>query len=120
MARHLWPTRSRRPSAARSISLLEEGPWQQRVGRIEAQLREELDVYADHPAVKDVRVLGAIGVVECHDPVSVAAAQERFIDAGVWIRPFGSLIYLMPPYIMDTDDLTCLTAAVELAFGLEG
>jgi len=101
--------------AAKSIDLLLEGPWQQRVGRIEAQLQEELGAYADHAAVKDVRVLGAIGVVECHDPVSVAAAQERFVDAGVWIRPFGNLIYLMPPYIIDTNELTCLTAAIELA-----
>jgi len=104
--------------AAKSVDLLLESPWRQRIGRIEAQLQEELGVYADHPAVKDVRVLGAIGVVECHDAVSVAATQERFVAAGVWIRPFGNLIYLMPPYIIDTDELSCLTAAIELAFDL--
>jgi adenosylmethionine-8-amino-7-oxononanoate aminotransferase len=102
--------------ATKSIALLIDGPWQARVQHIEAQLRDELAVYADHPAVKDVRVLGAIGVVECHGPVDVANAQQRFVDAGVWIRPFGNLVYLMPPYIIDTPDLTCLTAAIELAW----
>jgi adenosylmethionine-8-amino-7-oxononanoate aminotransferase len=102
--------------AAKSIALLLDSPWQARIQSIEAQLREELAVYADHPAVKDVRVLGAIGVVECREPVDVAEAQRRFVDAGVWIRPFGNLVYLMPPYIIDTHDLTCLTAAIELAW----
>jgi adenosylmethionine-8-amino-7-oxononanoate aminotransferase len=102
--------------AAKSIALLLESPWQARIQSIEAQLREELSGYADHPAVKDVRVLGAIGVVECHEPIAIADAQRRFVDAGVWIRPFGDLVYLMPPYIIDTQDLTCLTAAIGLAW----
>jgi adenosylmethionine-8-amino-7-oxononanoate aminotransferase len=106
--------------AAKSIALLLDSPWQARIQSIEAQLREELAVYADHPAVKDVRVLGAIGVVECREPVDVAEAQRRFVDAGVWIRPFGNLVYLMPPYIIDTHDLTCLTAAIELAWSHSG
>lgn len=101
--------------AARSVELLLASPWQQRVAAIEEQMRQELAVYADHPAVEDVRVLGAIGVVETREPVDVAAVQKRFVEAGVWIRPFGRLIYLMPPYVISPADLSALTAAVGLA-----
>jgi adenosylmethionine-8-amino-7-oxononanoate aminotransferase len=101
--------------ASASIALLLDSDWQGRVGSIEQQLSTELGRYKNHPRVADVRVLGAIGVVELHETVDVAALQTRFVDAGVWIRPFGRLIYLMPPYIMDTGDLSRLTAAIELA-----
>lgn len=101
--------------ATKSIDLLLGSPWQDRISRIEAQLRDELAEYSEHDAVEDVRVLGAIGVVECRDPVSVAEAQKKFVDAGVWIRPFGNLIYLMPPYIIEPEDLSCLTKAIGLA-----
>jgi adenosylmethionine-8-amino-7-oxononanoate aminotransferase len=101
--------------AARSIDVLLAGAWQARVAGIEAQLRSGLAGYAAHPAVADVRVLGAIGVVETREPVDVARAQRRFVDAGVWIRPFGRLVYLMPPYIIEADDLARLTGAVALA-----
>ena len=100
--------------ACRSIELLLETPWQKRVARIEAQLRDELSPYADHPAVHDVRVLGAIGVVETREPVDVAAAQQRFVETGVWIRPFGRLVYLMPPYVIEPGDLSQLTRAIAL------
>jgi adenosylmethionine-8-amino-7-oxononanoate aminotransferase len=100
--------------AARSIELLIASPWQQRIAAIETQLRRELAVYAEHPAVADVRVLGAIGVVETRETVDVAAVQKRFVDAGVWIRPFGRLVYLMPPYVISAADLAVLTAAVGL------
>jgi adenosylmethionine-8-amino-7-oxononanoate aminotransferase len=101
--------------ASKSIDLLLSGPWQARVNGIESQLEHELAEYAAHPSVKDVRVLGAIGVVECHQPVSIAAAQQKFVDAGVWIRPFGNLLYLMPPYVIEPEDLTRLTRAIGLA-----
>jgi adenosylmethionine-8-amino-7-oxononanoate aminotransferase len=100
--------------ATRSIELLLESPWQQRVLSIESQLRDELTAYADHPGVADVRTLGAIGVVEMRKPVDVAAAQRRFVDAGVWIRPFGTRVYLMPPYTINSEDLSRLTKAMEL------
>jgi adenosylmethionine-8-amino-7-oxononanoate aminotransferase len=103
--------------AARSIELLLASPWQQRIASIESQLNEELAVYAHHPAVTDVRVLGAIGVVETREPVDVATVQKRFVDAGVWIRPFGRLVYLMPPYVISPADLAVLTGAVGLALG---
>lgn len=113
------PTFMANPLAAsvanKSIELLRGGPWHERVSAIEAQLRRELGGYRDHPRVADVRVLGAIGVVECVDEVDVAVVQKRFVDAGVWIRPFGRLVYLMPPYIIQPEDLSRLTAAIALA-----
>jgi adenosylmethionine-8-amino-7-oxononanoate aminotransferase len=101
--------------AGASIELLLAGPWQARVAAIEAQLRRELEPYRAHPAVADVRVLGAVGVVETRAPVDVAEAQRRFVAAGAWIRPFGRLVYLMPPYVIAPDELRCLTAAIGLA-----
>ena len=101
--------------AKRSIKLLCESAWQQRVAAIEAQLTAELAPYANHPMVRDVRVLGAIGVVQTKDPVDVAAMQRVFVDAGVWIRPFNDLIYLMPPFVIEPDDLSALTGAIGTA-----
>jgi adenosylmethionine-8-amino-7-oxononanoate aminotransferase len=98
--------------AGRSIELLLDSPWQLRIAGIEAQLRRELGACAGHPAVADVRVLGGIGVVETRQPVDMAALQKLFVELGVWIRPFGRLIYLMPPYVIGPADLTRLTAAV--------
>jgi adenosylmethionine-8-amino-7-oxononanoate aminotransferase len=116
------PTFMANPTAAAvataSIDLLLSGSWQARVRAIESQLRLELEPYRSDPRVADVRVLGAIGVVETVAEVDVAAAQRAFVAAGVWIRPFRNLIYLMPPYIISADDLTRLTQAIEL--GLPG
>ena len=98
--------------AGRSIELLRAGPWVSRVGDIEVQLERELGTFRRHPAVRDVRVLGAIGVVQTHAPVPVAKLQSVFVERGVWIRPFADMIYLMPPYIIGGTDLTCLTSAI--------
>ena len=104
--------------AIRSTALLLESPWQARVKAIEAQLRTELEPLAVHPAVADVRVLGAIGVVETKQPVPIAELQRCFVEAGVWIRPFGRLIYLMPPYIITVAELRQLTQAISTALPL--
>jgi len=95
-----------------SIGLLLESPWQERIARIEQGLREGLETCRGLPQVADVRVLGAIGVVELESPVDMQAMQPRFVEAGVWVRPFGRLVYLMPPYIIGQADLEKLTNAV--------
>ena len=96
-----------------SIDLLLQSPWQQRIQMMESQLAAELHPLAEHEAVDNVRVLGGIGVVQAHQDVPVAALQARFVEHGVWIRPFGKLIYLMPPYVISSAELSQLTAAIE-------
>lgn len=98
--------------AVASIRLLLDSDWQRRIQALEHQLRAELEPCRTLPAVRDVRVLGGIGVLELEQPVDMAAAQRRFVRDGVWIRPFGRLAYLMPPYCIDAADLSRLTAAL--------
>jgi adenosylmethionine-8-amino-7-oxononanoate aminotransferase len=98
-----------------SLSLLSQNQWQEQVSAIEQQLKQQLFPCKEHAAVRDVRVLGAIGVVEMQQAVDMARLQQHFVAQGVWIRPFGKLIYLMPPYIITPEQLGCLTSAIHSA-----
>jgi len=95
-----------------SVDLLLESDWQRRVGAIERRLRAGLTPLADSPAVADVRVLGAIGVVEMKEPIVMADVQPRLVEMGVWLRPFGRLLYTMPPFIVSDAEIDRLTAAM--------
>ncbi|THH41095.1 adenosylmethionine--8-amino-7-oxononanoate transaminase [Neolewinella litorea] len=98
--------------AVASIDLLLGRDWPADIARIKAGLARHLRAAAQKPGVKDVRVLGGIGVVELHDPVDVASIQARFVAEGVWVRPFGRLVYIMPPYVISDAALELLCRAV--------
>ncbi len=95
-----------------SIDLLLDSDWQSNIWRIERILGAGLRPCLKLPGVVDVRVLGAIGVVEMEHPVRMRQIQRQFVDRGVWVRPFGRLVYLMPPYIVTDEQLDRLCSAV--------
>jgi len=98
--------------ALKSIELLLSSPWQANIARIQRGLERGLAPCRVLPQVADVRVLGAIGVVEMKQPVEMKSISAAFVEAGVWVRPFGKLVYLMPPFVMEDTDLQRLTGSV--------
>lgn len=105
--------------ACESLTILAEGHWRCQVHAIEKQLKHQLISFQQHYRVKHVRVLGAIGVVECNQCVDLAKIQAFFVEQGVWIRPFGKLIYLMPPFIITQTELEQLTTAIGRALDFD-
>jgi adenosylmethionine-8-amino-7-oxononanoate aminotransferase len=98
--------------AVRSVELLLESDWQTNIFRIQTELKKGFEPCRKLAGVKDVRVLGAIGVVELEKPVNMSRIQQRFVDNGVWVRPFGRLVYIMPPYVIENQDLHFLTQTI--------
>ncbi len=98
--------------ATASVRLLLSRPWQAEVAAIEASLSAGLAPAAALPGVRDVRVLGAIGVIETTHPVPLADTQQLLVDRGVWLRPFGRLLYTMPPYISSAEEIRRITDAM--------
>lgn len=99
-------------AATASLALIANNNWQRQVSAIETQLKQQLATAAELPAVKEVRVLGAVGVLELHEPVNSGLLQSEFVKRGVWIRPFNRFIYIMPPYIISSAQLSKLTHAM--------
>lgn len=99
-------------TALASVRLLLDSDWQGRIANIQQWLQSGLAPCQQLPAVKQVRVLGAIGVVELHDCPDFASIQRQFVELGVWVRPFAKLIYIMPAYIISDYELAMLTAAI--------
>ncbi|ELB2272691.1 adenosylmethionine--8-amino-7-oxononanoate transaminase [Vibrio parahaemolyticus] len=101
--------------ATASLELLEQGDWQQQTQQIEMLFSELLPKLEEYDLVKNTRWLGAIGVVETHRPVNMETIQALFVEHGVWIRPFGKLIYMMPPFISKPEDIEKLINAIDAA-----
>ncbi|MBD5425346.1 MAG: adenosylmethionine--8-amino-7-oxononanoate transaminase [Bacteroides sp.] len=97
--------------ALESLTMLREQNMAPRIAHIEAELRRLLAPAADFPSVADVRVLGAIGVVEMKEPVNVGEFQKECVSRGIWVRPFGKNVYVMPPYIITDEQLKTLVEA---------
>ena len=107
--------------ALENLNLLESYDWQAKIAEIESQLNKELAPCRSLKAVKDVRVLGAIAAVELHQPVDMATVQPQFVEQGVWLRPFGRLLYTMPPYIIQPAELRAITSAIhQVAASIQG
>ncbi|MBO1272263.1 adenosylmethionine--8-amino-7-oxononanoate transaminase [Shewanella sp. 4t3-1-2LB] len=99
-------------AASASLALIANNEWRLQVSAIEQQLKHELANAAQLSAVKEVRVLGAVGVLELHNAVNTSVLQNEFVKRGVWVRPFSRFIYIMPPYIITAAELSKLTHAM--------
>jgi len=103
--------------ALASVELLTSRDWRGQICEIEAGLRSGLAPARELPGVADVRVLGAIGVIELDRPVDIAAATMAAVERGVWLRPFRNLVYAMPPYVIAEQDLARVCDAMVAAAG---
>ncbi len=92
-------------------------PWRAQVARLERGLRTALEPARELPSVKDVRVLGGVGVIQLHEPVRVAEVTRVAVEHGAWVRPFRDLVYVMPPYVCTDDELRVLGSALTEAVG---
>ncbi len=99
-------------AANASLDLFASEPRLSQTAAIEAQMREELAICREAAGVLDVRVKGAVGVVQMDRPVDAAGLRARFVEKGCWIKPFGDVVYLTPPLVIGEDDLSLLTRAI--------
>jgi adenosylmethionine-8-amino-7-oxononanoate aminotransferase len=95
-----------------SIDLLLSSDWQGNIQRIEKLLTTQLEAFTALDGVDEIRVLGAIGVIQMKEPVNLAEIQKKFVAEGIWVRPFGKLVYVMPPYISSDEELTTLISGI--------
>ena len=100
-------------AADASLKILQTGQWQHQVYAIEKQMKQELAEAIEFEHVIDVRVLGSVGVIEMNSAINTGALQQAFIKLGVWIRPFGHVLYITPPYTISSEQLTTLTQALK-------
>jgi adenosylmethionine-8-amino-7-oxononanoate aminotransferase len=107
-------------AANASLDLFEREPRLEQVAGIETQLHEQLAPCREIPGVAEVRVKGAIGAVELGGPIDLHALRRRSVELGVWLRPFGRVLYLMPPFVVTPDELTTLTAAARSVLAERG
>ena len=105
--------------ALANINLLFSYDWQKKVKNIEKILKIGLEKISKNKAIKEFRVIGAIGVLEMKDKVNVASIQKRFVEHGIWLRPFSNLIYIMPPYIISKKDLNFFMEQLDKVISLE-
>lgn len=98
--------------ANESLLMLQENNWQSQVANIEQQLKQHFEAFTALPQVKDTRILGAIGVIELHNSVDMESIQSAFVEQGIWIRPFGKLVYIMPQYIISNEELERLCSGM--------
>jgi len=105
--------------ALANINLLFSYDWQKKVKNIEKILKIGLEKISKNKAIKEFRVIGAIGVLEMKDKVNVASIQKRFVEHGIWLRPFSNLIYIMPPYIISKKDLNFFIEQLDKVISLE-
>lgn len=98
--------------ACKSIDLLLQKDWKSQVNNLEANLLKGLAPAKEMDSVADVRVLGGIGIIELKEPVNMVEIQPKFVEAGIWVRPFGKLVYVLPPFVISDEDVAFLTQAM--------